>query len=84
MKNFNQLKGWKIIAGASVLVALPAVAQETCDQYPELSSCNTTPVGVCDAASTAQYVLDKGDNHWVVLPVDGGALGAAPSAGLSF
>ncbi|MEH6592473.1 MAG: hypothetical protein V7746_19565 [Halioglobus sp.] len=42
----------------------------SCEAFPELSSCVTTPVGVCDAAAAADYVLDDGDGNWTVLPTD--------------
>ena len=54
--------------GTLVLAVWPALGQETCADYPELDSCNTTPVGVCDAAAAASFVIDEGNNSWVVLP----------------
>ncbi|MEH6586315.1 MAG: hypothetical protein V7720_07135 [Halioglobus sp.] len=62
--------GRKITLGVCLLAAWPALAQETCAEYPELSSCNTNPIGVCDAEAAAQYVIEDGSsNHWVVIAV---------------
>ena len=58
----------KLTLGTLLLAAWPALGQETCADYPELDSCNTTPVGVCDAAAAASFVIDEGNNSWVVLP----------------
>ncbi|MEH6589579.1 MAG: hypothetical protein V7746_04935 [Halioglobus sp.] len=61
--------GLVVTAVISVALALPTHAQDTCDDFPQLSSCNTTPVGVCDAAAASGYVIEESENNWLVLPM---------------
>lgn len=60
----------ELTLGSLLFAVWPALGQETCADYPELDSCSTTPVGVCDAAAAASFVIDEGNNHWLVLPAD--------------
>jgi hypothetical protein len=57
------------MSGIVAAASLPCYAQDTCDDFPQLSSCNITPVGVCDAAAASGYVIEEPGNNWLVLPV---------------
>jgi hypothetical protein len=64
------LRSRNFIAAVILLTALPVLGQETCAEHPGLSSCSTNPVGVCDAEAARQYVIENGNNHWLVIPVE--------------
>ena len=59
-----------VLLAALVMLPVTASAQESCAEYPELSSCVTTAVGVCDAQAAADYVIHQGDNNWLVRPAE--------------